>query len=204
MSAVCPAGHLSQSEVTCDICGVAIAGPPGRGSQAATLVQPSVAAGQHDPGGTTDETTLLAGPSGHPGAVTPRWVAEVWVDPLWYQGQQTTYQLPAATPPTVVELGGTSMLIGRRSHRQHIDPELDCSDDPGVSRRHAELIREAGTDRWCVVDVGSSNGTFVAGAGQPLPDQPLPVSQRRELASGDQIYLGAWTKILVRLVDIAE
>jgi len=65
-----------------------------------------------------------------------------------------------------------------------------------VSRRHAQLSTD-GT-RWWVEDLGSSNGTFVGPASGPLPTDPLPTGQRRELAEDDRVYVGAWTRLVVR------
>ena len=49
-----------------------------------------------------------------------------------------------------------------------------------------------------------SNGQFIIVSpgshimfGNP-PTQPLPPGQRHELAEDDRIYLGAWTRIVVR------
>jgi hypothetical protein len=49
-----------------------------------------------------------------------------------------------------------------------------------------------------VEDLESSNGTFVAAASDPLPEEPIPVGVKRELDPDDRIYLGAWTRIVIR------
>ena len=67
----------------------------------------------------------------------------------------------------------TSLLVGRESKSRDIHPDVDCGTDNGVSRRHAQLTTD-GT-RWWVEDLGSSNGTFVAGAVDPLPKTPIEV-----------------------------
>ena len=73
--------------------------------------------------------------------------------------------------------------------------------DSEVSRRHAEFRREG--DNIVVVDLGSSNGTYVN-------DQP---AQRHELRSGDRIQLGRTLMIftddepvedLTGIIDISE
>lgn len=71
----------------------------------------------------------------------------------------------ALTPPATV--------VGRG---READVQLD---DPNVSRRHAEFRLAAGC--WTVSDLGSTNGTQVAGA---------PVTGAVELRSGDRIMLG--------------
>jgi pSer/pThr/pTyr-binding forkhead associated (FHA) protein len=65
-----------------------------------------------------------------------------------------------------------------------------------VSRRHAQLTSD-GT-RWFVEDLGSSNGTFVGQASGPLPDEPISVGPRTELDDDDRLYVGAWTRVVVR------
>ncbi|ABC80916.1 FHA domain containing protein [Anaeromyxobacter dehalogenans 2CP-C] len=47
-------------------------------------------------------------------------------------------------------------------------------DDPTLSRAHLELVRD-GDARWRVADVGSSNGTRLAGARIGREPVPLPV-----------------------------
>ena len=66
-------------------------------------------------------------------------------------------------------------------------------EDAAVSHTHASLLRQDdGT--WVLVDHGSTNGTYVNEASDPVPaNQPLALS------SGDRVYLGAWTKITVEL-----
>ena len=95
------------------------------------------------------------------------WVAELWIDPQWYAEQESPDPLPSAGPPAVVPLRHTSLLVGRESHSRDIHPDIDCGADNGVSRRHAQLTTDG--SRWWVEDLGSSNGTFVAGAVDPLP-----------------------------------
>jgi len=129
-------------------------------------------------------------------AVELEWVAEVWVDPDWYAGQESDEELPSPGLPVVVPLRTRSLLIGRRSVSRNIHPDIDCASDVGVSRRQAQLTTDG--QRWWVEDLQSSNGTYVGAASGPLPEDALPPGQRRELAEDDRIYLGAWTRIVVR------
>jgi hypothetical protein len=98
--------------------------------------------------------------------------------------------------PTVVVLHRTSNLVGRASRSRGISPEVDVSGDPGVSRRHAQLTTDG--SRWFVEDLGSANGTYVGAATADLPSDPVAPAQKREIASGEQVYLGAWTRIVIR------
>lgn len=72
-------------------------------------------------------------------------------------------------PETVIELGGASATLGRA-------PDCDVQIPlPHVSKRHVRLLKGV-----VVVDLGSSNGTFVAGA---RIDEPT-------LLTGDEFELG--------------
>jgi len=129
-------------------------------------------------------------------AIPLEWVAEVWVDPQWYAVQEAEEPMPSPGLPAVVGLTARSLLIGRVSPSRNIHPDIDCTADTGVSRRHAQLTTDG--QRWFVEDLGSSNGTFVGPASGPLPEDPIPVGPRTELDGDDRIYVGAWTRIVVR------
>ncbi|MDQ2757801.1 MAG: FHA domain-containing protein [Actinomycetota bacterium] len=129
-------------------------------------------------------------------SIALEWVAEVWVDPDWYSGQEAEEPMPSPGLPTVVPLTLRSNLVGRISLSRSIEPDVDCTSDTGVSRRHAQLTTD-GT-RWFVEDLGSANGTYVGPASGPLPLDPIAVGPRTELDSDDRVYVGAWTRIVVR------
>jgi FHA domain len=129
-------------------------------------------------------------------AIEVEWVAEVWIDPDWYAEQHAEEPCPSPGLPVVVPLRTQSLLIGRTSRSRNIHPEIECTADIGVSRRHAQLTTDG--QRWWVEDLQSSNGTYVGAASTALPTDPLPPGQRRELAQDDRIYVGAWTCIVVR------
>lgn len=130
-----------------------------------------------------------------PGLADP-WVAEVWIDPDWYADQGSSDPMPSPGLPTVVLLRHTSSLVGRASRSRGIVPDIDVSGDPGVSRRHAQVTTDG--SRWFVEDLGSANGTFLAAATGSLPTEAIPAGQKREIASGDQVYVGAWSRIVIR------
>jgi hypothetical protein len=194
--------------------------PDGAGAAAASLVCPSCGA-DHDPAalfceacgydfttGTMPRQPDAVAGSGDTGAgeagpsvpLAPassvEWVAEVWVDPDWYQAQESDDPCPSPGLPAVVPLASTSVLIGRPSTSRNIHPEVDCAGDAGVSRRQAQLTTDG--RRWWVEDLQSSNGTYVGPASGPLPTDPIPPGQRRELSEDDRIYVGAWTRLVVR------
>ena len=125
-----------------------------------------------------------------------RWVVELWVDPAWHTESQSADPLPSSGPPRTVVLTSRSALVGRPSTSRNIHPDVDCAEDTGVSRRHAQLTTD-GTRFW-VEDLESANGTFVATSGGPLPKDPIPVGSKRELDADDRVYVGAWTRLVVR------
>jgi hypothetical protein len=170
------------------------------------LAPPDVAppeSGAAAPAATSAGGATALGPQTGPPAGSPApadqalsWVAEVWIDPAWYEVQDSPDTMPSAGLPAIVPLRGRSVLVGRKSRSRNINPEIDCEPDTGASRRQAQLTTD-GT-RWWVEDLESSNGTFVAGASEPLPEDPIPVGPKHELRPDDRIYVGAWTRIVIR------
>jgi hypothetical protein len=149
-----------------------------------------------DPDGSNGSTRTAATGGSIAPAIPLEWVAEVWVDPDWYAVQEAEEPMPSPGLPAVVGLTSRSLLIGRVSPSRNIHPDIDCTTDTGVSRRHAQLTTDG--QRWFVEDLGSSNGTFVGPASGPLPEDPIAVGPRTELDDDDRIYVGAWTRIVVR------
>ncbi len=123
------------------------------------------------------------------------WVAELWIDPDWYANQGSTDPMPSVGLPDIVGLVKPTNLIGRVSHSRGIFPDIDCDLDSGCSRRHAMLTHDGA--RWWIEDLGSANGTFVGLPAGPLPAMPIPQG-RVELSDGQRIYVGAWTRIVIR------
>ena len=99
-----------------------------------------------------------------------------------------------------VNVSSADNLVGRVSESRNIHPEVDCGIDSGVSRRQSRLSTD-GT-RWYVEDLGSANGTFVGPAAGPLPVSPI--TGRYELGPDDRVYVGAWTRIVVRKASKEE
>jgi pSer/pThr/pTyr-binding forkhead associated (FHA) protein len=95
----------------------------------------------------------------------------------------------------VFPLQAGEVAIGRRSDSRGIHPDIDLSGavaDPGVSHRHALLVRrvDGGYD---VVDTESTNGTTMNDGVEAIgPSVPV------ELVDGDRVHVGAWTTITVR------
>jgi hypothetical protein len=125
------------------------------------------------------------------------WTAVVEIDPEFFATNQPddasrTFTLPTS-PPREIPLTGDEVLIGRAGGGPG-GPAIDLGadpEDPGVSHRHARLVRRG--ESWAVVDVGSTNGTRLGGRPDPLvPDTETP------LADGDRLLLGVWTRITLR------
>jgi hypothetical protein len=124
------------------------------------------------------------------------WVAELWIDPAWYEAQDSPDPLPSPGLPATIPLRRGSILVGRTSRSRSIHPDIDCGSDSGVSRRQAQLTTDG--SRWFVEDLQSANGTFIGSASGSLPEDPIPVGVKRELEPDDRIYLGAWTRLVIR------
>lgn len=229
----CPEGHESAAADYCDTCGAPIGAPataaPAPPPAPAAPAAPVATKPCPSCGGENTEASLfcedcgydfttgqLPGPAPAPPAaaggslsldspVPVTWVAEVWVDTAWYEANReaATDPCPSAGLPRVVPLIGTGpLLIGRPSQSKGIAPQLDCTPDTGVSRRHAQLLLDQ--DRWYLEDLGSTNGSFVGAGAGPVPDTPVPPGQRREVTDGDRIYVGTWTRIVIRRATAGE
>ncbi|MBK9697796.1 MAG: FHA domain-containing protein [Propionibacteriaceae bacterium] len=155
------------------------------------------------PGGAPASNGSADAPS--PAVAEPRrgveWVAELWIDPDWYASQGSTDPLPSPGLPDIVPLVKESNLIGRVSVSRNIYPDVDCELDTGCSRRHARLTTDG--MRWWIEDLESANGTFVGSSAGPLPAMPIPRG-RTELAADTRVYVGAWTRIVIRRATVDE
>ena len=122
------------------------------------------------------------------------WEAVVTVDRGRFEQQSATeaVRFPTGRAPRCFALDRERIDIGRTSETKGIHPTIDLSGDladDAVSREHAALVK--GDDgSYSIVDLGSSNGTY-------LNDDPTPLTanDRTELANGDRVGLGYWTII---------
>ena len=141
-----------------------------------------------------------SGSGAEPGGA--RWRAVVAADPAYYQYMVDQGMLDSSRLPFPkghvqrrVTLAGDRVHIGRRSVSRDFTPEIDLGGpggDPAVSHVHAILVaRPEGS--WALMDPGSTNGTTVNGATDPLtPNVEVP------LHDNDRIYVGAWTVIILQ------
>jgi hypothetical protein len=129
-----------------------------------------------------------------------KWVVVVEVDPAWFalKGALADQPCPPASSSTIA-LGQHTALIGRSSQSRGIHPEIALDSDTGVSRRHAQLVRDG--DGLSVMDLSSTNGTYVVEAGsEPVDDtQPIEPGVPTTLHDGDRIYVGAWSRMTIRI-----
>ncbi len=82
-------------------------------------------------------------------------------------------------------------LVGRKSGKNV--PDIDLSGIKGaelVSRRHAKIILDGNTGEIFIMDIGSTNGTYLNG-------KKLPPNEKVKLKDGDEIILGKTLKFLL-------
>jgi len=121
-------------------------------------------------------------------------VGVVRADRSYYDALSTGSGLDFPDPlpaPLVIPLTGTEVEIGRRSQSRGANPQIDLSgdnEDAAVSHKHAVLRRTE--DGWTVTDLGSTNGTRV-----DLAQDPITPGTAVALPPGASIYVGAWTRI---------
>jgi pSer/pThr/pTyr-binding forkhead associated (FHA) protein len=121
--------------------------------------------------------------------VAQHWDIIVAVDPALNSNPDPAQPCPQNAPERTFPLDLDENLIGRRSDRKDIHPEIMVA-DPGISRRHLSL-RRRDDGGFLAIELGSTNGTFLNAA--PLePGIPTP------LKNGDQLTLGCWTRMTIR------
>lgn len=218
----CRNGHDSSTDDYCDVCGVPMAGASAPPPAATELPSATTPCGNCDQPmldgarfcercGWDAEAASLGGdptPPGPPPLSSPKSGAgqvvaaadRVYFDMVMAMAGEDASRLtfPAYWPERRFPVAGPRVLIGRRSRSRGTDPDLDLSGqvaDPGVSHLHAMLERRRdGT--WVVVDLGSSNGTYLNGATEPIePQVPVPVGD------GDRIHVGAWTTLTLHVLS---
>ncbi|HEX3087290.1 MAG TPA: FHA domain-containing protein [Ilumatobacteraceae bacterium] len=145
----------------------------------------------------------VAQPPAEPAAAlesTVKWVVVVEVDREWFglKGSLADQPCPSASSSTVA-LTQRTALIGRSSQSRDIHPEIALDGDTGVSRRHAQLVRDG--DDLALIDLSSTNGTYVVATGSSPTEDTASVEPgvSTPLHDGDRVYLGAWSRLTVRL-----
>ena len=220
----CPSGHPSTSTDYCDVCGLPIgaAATPAAASVPAPAVAAPAPTTQACPNCsepaapdalfcencgydfTTGTMPRPASPldlgTAPPVPPAPQavadWVVERWVDPDWYAVQQSDDPCPSPGLPVVVPLTAKSVLIGRPSKSRGITP------GDRLRRRHRRQPPSGPADHRRPALVGGRPPVLQRHlrrpASDPLPEDPITPGQRRELNEDDRIYVGAWTRLVVR------
>lgn len=132
------------------------------------------------------------------GIDVPRLTLLVSVDKDFFEAVVTDGEIDLPDPLPVdqeLELAGDELHIGRTSESRAIHPDVDVSKltgDQAVSSRHA-VLRVANDGTYTVVDVGSTNGTFLTDVESDPIDHGIPVV----VEVGTPIYVGAWTRLTI-------
>ena len=215
----CPKGHQSGEPDFCSECGAKIQGAPQGASASSpaaatsTALCPDCAAPRTDTSSNFCEVcgyNFATGTHGNvpeepapppppppppapvvaPPAAPKQWTLVAAIDASLREPDGP--EPPANVAPVTIMLDKAVSLIGRRSDKRAILPEVGLELDDGVSHRHALLTR--GDDGSLTLrDIGSANGTRLNGADvPPLVDTVLH--------DGDQITLGRWTRLSVKAV----
>jgi hypothetical protein len=211
----CPAGHESTTDDYCDTCGAPIGAPTGAAAPTG---------GEAEVPGTEGGNAPPATAAGPPEAACPSCgepVAGRFCESCGYDVESGT---PAAPPPVTLVLGtdrahwdrmvgagepafptvaptldfvltGDRAILGRIRTGAPVDVDLaltGAAADPAVSHNQCVFQRDGAT--WSVSDAGSSNGTWINDATEPLGPGAV-----HTLAHGDRILIGAWTSLTVRI-----
>ena len=129
----------------------------------------------------------LAAASSRP--IPQRWDVIIAVDASLNKNSDPAQPCPQNAPERTFPLDLDENLVGRRSDKKDIHPEIMIA-DPGISRRHLS-IRRRDDGGFLAIELGSTNGTSLNAA--PLePGIPTPLND------GDQLTLGCWTRMTIR------
>jgi hypothetical protein len=121
--------------------------------------------------------------------VPQHWDIIIGVDPALNKNPDPAQPCPQNAPERTFPLDLDENLVGRRSDKKDIHPEIMIA-DPGISRRHLS-IRRRDDGGLLVIELGSTNGTSLNAASLE-PGIPTP------LKDGDQLTLGCWTRMTIR------
>jgi hypothetical protein len=175
----------------CEVCRFDFQGAAA--APAAEAAVPAEAAPAPSPGKQQSKATAASPPPG-PAVISSEPVPQHWdvivaVDPAINKNPDPAQPCPQNAPERVFPLDLDENLVGRRSDRKDIHPEIMVA-DPGISRRHLS-IRRRDDGGILAIELGSTNGTS-------LNDAPLEPGIPTPLCDGDQLALGCWTRLTIR------
>jgi hypothetical protein len=142
-------------------------------------------------------------PASAPSSNGHGWVVTVEADRRYYESMVAregpdiaAVTFPNYYPRAEVALAGAEVRVGRRRVRgSSTPPDVDLAGpplDPGVSHLHAVLLPLPDDDGWSVLDPGSTNGTTINYADEPIArDTVIP------LREGDRVHVGAFTTLVL-------
>lgn len=124
------------------------------------------------------------------------WSGSLSIDTDWFAAKGEGIGTPPTRAERVEELRHSPLVIGR-TRSTGKSPGIVVDDDHGISRRHAELTYDATADTWSITDLGSTNGTFVVASDAVLSAALTPLDPNSPvlLGPGDQVFVGAWTRL---------
>ncbi len=144
------------------------------------------------------EAEAVSGSTANPGADVPRLRITISVDKEYFDQVVNDGEIEFPDPVPAdqeLELAGSELHIGRTSESRAIHPDIDVAKltgDQAVSSRHA-VLRVANDGSYTLVDVGSTNGTFLEDVESEAISHGVPT----EIKTGTPIYVGAWTKLSI-------
>ena len=113
----------------------------------------------------------------------------VIIDPSIITEEEYKNSCPQNEPERVFPLFLDENIIGRRSAKKGIYPEIDIN-DPGVSHRHL-MFSKQNDDSFTVTDLQSANGTEINGS-------VLEPGVVTHVKDGDKFVIGIWTRLELR------
>jgi hypothetical protein len=119
------------------------------------------------------------------------WEAVITVDASLDTDPDPEIPCPVGDPERCFPLDLAESLVGRRSQSRGVFPAIALS-DPGVSHRHLMIYRDASAS-LAVADLGSTNGTYLNGA-----SDPLEAGVKTAVGPSDRVEIGRWTRITFR------
>lgn len=113
-----------------------------------------------------------------------RSVVSGWGTTTFTPQQKAVFYVQGYNKPLIIE-PNADMILGRGSNHAHPELDMNAYDgmSMGVSRQHARLHHNTLSQELQLIDMGSTNGTFV-NEEQLSPEQP------HTLQDGDTIRLG--------------
>ena len=192
-SLVCPKGHASTDPDFCSECGTKM-------TSVAVVEKCPQCGMERTPGARFCETCRYDFRSGTPGpppdpdpvvALNRLWEAVITVDAALDTEPDPELPCPVNDPERCFPLDVAENLVGRRSQSRGVFPAISLS-DPGVSHRHLMIYRDP-SGNLSVADLGSTNGTYLNGASDPLQS-----GVKTPVGPSDRVEIGRWTRITFR------